>query len=219
MSVYLAAVGNFLSPIRAVASIERIKRREGDSDVQHLSWTSGTLARQIHVERFLETKHDSIFMLDEDMEYPSDCLERLRSHGEPLVSGLYLRRDPAQLLPAAWKEPSRIDDFPMLPLLDFPLDALIPAGAIGHGYCLVHREVVLAVQQQAAGGPVMLRAPMPEWTGDPALHVGPDVRFFLFARRAGYRLWVDTGCRAKHYTLVSLDVDHYLRYAKSQDHD
>ena len=205
----MSAVGAIYSPIQAVASVERISTRPGDTVVHHRSTTSGTLARQWNVDDFMESDCELLFMLDDDMIYPADCLERLRNHNVPMVSGLYIRRDVSSLLPAAWYEPREPSEFPMVPLTDFPDDAVIPVGAVGHGFCLIHREVFNTLRGRYT--PDMLRAPMPAWTGQPNLHVGPDVRFFQLARQVGYKVLLDTGCRAEHFTVGTLTVEDYQR--------
>jgi len=209
MRVYLAAVGAHNAPTHGVASIERIQRRAGDSEVVYRSWTSGTLSRGYHADEFLGSEYDAIFMLDCDMRYPADCLERLRDRDLPITTGLYLRRDVGEMLPAAWEEPLNVEEFPLIPLLDFPQDDLIPVGAVGHGFLLVKRKAMEDIAEAVSPGPLMLRAPMPEWTGQGDLHVGPDVRMCLWARRLGYRIWMDTGCRAEHYITGSLRVEDY----------
>jgi len=209
MSVYLACVGAVSNPTLAVASIERIWRRPGDSLPIYKSWTTGTVARQLQVDAFLESEHDHIFMLDADMEYPANCLERLREHKLPVVSGLYMRRSAAEIMPAAWEEPPTVDEFPIVPMLDYAKDALIPTAAVGHGFVLARRDVVEAIRDFYAPWPMMVRTPMPEWTGRPEFLVGPDVRFFYAARKSGYRVWLDTGCRAEHYVVVPVAPEHY----------
>ena len=176
---------------------------------QFQTWTSGTLSRLFNGERFLKSEHSHLFMLDADMIYPADCLERLRAHDLPVVSGLYVRRDPSEPLPCAWYEPREVEDFPHVPLLEFPDDGLIPVGAVGHGFLLMTREVVEDLVKALEPEPLFVRAPMPEWTGKGDLPVGPDVRMGLWIRRLGYRIWLDTGCRAAHCATVPLTVEYY----------
>lgn len=214
----LAAVGHINSPQHSVASIERIRRRPGDSMPLYKSWTSGTLARQYHFDEFLGSDKAEIFLLDTDMEYQADCLERLRSRGLPVASGLYMRRDAGEPLPAAWVEPLDVDEFPPEPLTDFPHDALIPVAAAGHGFLYLQRRVVEDLVSFFAGQPLMLRAPMPDWTGNPELHVGPDLRMGYALRKLGYRIWLDTGCRAEHWAYIKLRVEDYEAGPWRRDH-
>lgn len=214
----LAAVGAINSPQHSVASIERI-RRGPDDVVAYKSWTSGTLARQYHFDEFLRSDKAEIFMLDTDMEYRADCLERLRSHGLPVVSGLYMRRDAGAPLPAAWAEPSDVDEFPPAPLTDFPPNGLLPVAGVGHGFLYLQRRVVEDMVAFWRGQPLMLRAPMPEWTGCPDLHVGPDLRMGYAIRKLGYRVWLDTAVRADHWAYIKMTVEDYERGPWKHDHN
>jgi hypothetical protein len=130
-------------------SILHIARRQGDSPVQFFRGTKGYEVRQLHINHFMESQHEFILMLDHDMVYPGDTLERLRSHLIPFVSGYYMRRRFAPLAPV-WFKPGT--ELPLMPWLDEPeRGKLHEIGASGWGCILIHREVILETRKILKG--------------------------------------------------------------------
>ena len=127
-------------------SIHNIGRRNGDEGPYFIRATKGYEARQEHVKQFLSSSHSFILFLDHDQIFPSDTLERLRSHGLPYVSGYYMRRRHNPIAPVWFKYgPNGV--WPMEPMTeDPPREKLIKLGASGWGCVLVHRDVITAVR-------------------------------------------------------------------------
>jgi hypothetical protein len=112
----------------------------GDTYPQFFRGTKGYESRQIHINKFMASSHEFLLMLDSDMVFPVDTLERLRGHLLPYVSGYYLRRNYAPVAPV-WFEPG--DQFPLQPWLTEPeRGKLHELGASGWGCMLIHREVI-----------------------------------------------------------------------------
>ena len=140
-SVYIGVVGPEVIPTLEMISIMNIQRREGDTIPNFHIGTKGYQARQWHVNKFMESEHDFILLLDHDMRFAEDTLERLRSHKLPYVSGLYMRRRFAPIMPV-WYRPFD-GRWPMRPWLDVPeRGRLHELGASGWGCILIHREVI-----------------------------------------------------------------------------
>ena len=152
-SVYLGSVGPETEVGICRDSVMMIKKREGDEGPYFVRATKGYEARQFHINKFIESPHDFILLLDHDQIFPADCLERLRSHKRPFVSGFYMRRRFAPIAPV-WFEydeetPPR---WPMMPFTrDVPQDELVKLGASGWGCILIHRDVILAVSELLKG--------------------------------------------------------------------
>ncbi len=90
-----------------------------------------------------QTNHAFMLLLDSDMVFAPDTLERLRAHGQPYVSGYYMRRRFQPIAPV-WFEPG--PTFPLKPWTREPeRDRLHLLGASGWGCVLIHREVAMSV--------------------------------------------------------------------------
>jgi hypothetical protein len=165
-TVYLGVVGPELELGLARESIERIARREGDSKFIWARGTKGIETRGLHFKKFLESHHDFLFMIDGDMSFPQDILERLRGHKLPYVSGIYMRRQFDPIAPI-WYKPFR--SWPLEVYLDFPdleEGKLLELGGSGWGCVLIHREVIEAVQGILHGEELIAEHPMDVWPYD-----------------------------------------------------
>lgn len=141
-SVYVGVVGADYEIGICRDSIEKIRLRNGDTHPAFARATKGFEARQLHINKFLESTHDYILLLDSDMIFPPHTLERLRSHGLPYVSGFYMRRTLSPLLPV-WFERSAPGVMPMRPMISvLARDTLYPIGASGWGCVLIRRDVI-----------------------------------------------------------------------------
>jgi len=145
-SCYIGVVGADFESGECRDSIGLILHRPRDEGPYFARATKGYEARQTHLNKwFNETKHPFILLLDQDMRFEPDTLERLRSHGLPYVSGLYMRRRYSPLAPV-WYRPYT-GKWPLEPWVGVPeRGKLHPIGASGWGCVLLHREVVEAVR-------------------------------------------------------------------------
>lgn len=158
-TVYIAISGAEIEYPSARDSIQLIVTRPGDSSLNFVRSTKGYESRQLHINNFLQTKHDYILFLDADQVFPQNTLERLRSHGLPLVSGFYTRRRydviaPVWYEPFTGKLPLTIWHKPLEP------DKLYEIGASGWGCLLVHRDVIVSVKEFCKGEWVVLEDDM-----------------------------------------------------------
>lgn len=159
-TVYIGVVGPARDIPECWASIQGIARRPGDAAPLRITSTKGFEARQTHLNNWIRnTNHDFALFLDHDMIYPGDTLERLRSHGLPYVSGLYMRRTFAPMVPIWFKPWS--GSFPMIPMGTIPEKGkLHKLGASGWGCVLLHRVVVEAVRPLLKGEPEIIEDDM-----------------------------------------------------------
>lgn len=149
-TIYPCAVGSDTEAGVCRDSLAAIRFERGDAPLAISRATKGYEARQKHINEFLKSKHDFILMLDADMVFPVETAERLRGHGLPYVSGLYMRRNLQPLAPV-WYRPFS-GRFPMLPWVG-PIQrgVLHPIGASGWGCMLIHRDVIMAVRGRLKG--------------------------------------------------------------------
>lgn len=221
---YIGVVGPDTIPAAAILSIMNITRRPGDAPPELRMATKGYEARQMHIQRFLETGHDWILMLDHDMLFEPDTLERLRSHGLPYVSGLYMRRRHNPILPV-WFQPYD-GTFPFRRFTAVPeRGRLHPIGASGWGCILIHREVIEKTRPILKGEWEVIEDDMDVWPYDldavlagreqirpltrRSQPVGSDVRYPFYALQAGYQLMGDPDVRPAHILDYPLSPDDY----------
>jgi hypothetical protein len=160
-SVYIGVVGSENENGECRDSIEAIQRKPKDTEPKYIRATKGYEARQLHLNNWYEnTKHPFMLLLDHDMRFPPFTLARLRSHGLPLVSGLYMRRRYAPIAPV-WFEYGEAGVMPMTPFLTVPAaNQLYRIGASGWGCVLIHRDVVTATRKLLKGEPEIIEDDM-----------------------------------------------------------
>lgn len=164
-TAYIGVVGPELDYAICRDSIEMLSLRHGDSAPVFARGTKGYESRQTHLNKFIESKHDFLLLLDADMVFAADTLERLRSHRLPYVSGLYMRRDYNPIAPI-WYKPFT-GQWPIEPwFAAIEKGKLHKIGASGWGCILVHREVVLAVRALLYGEWEVLEDDMDIWPYD-----------------------------------------------------
>ena len=146
-------------------SIEAIARRPGDTGPHAIRATKGYDARDGHLNNFYyRTKHDFCLMLDHDMTYQRNTLERLRQYKRPYMTGLYMRRTYAPVY-SVWYQPG--DEWPLQPFVEVPDQTkLYELGASGWGCILVHRDVLTAMLPILKGEPWIIEDDMDVWPYD-----------------------------------------------------
>lgn len=164
--VYIGVVGPETEYGLARDSIHNIRKQPGDSGPHYIRGTKGYETRQLHINKFIAGKHDFILLLDHDMIFAPDTLERLRSHKLPYVSGYYMRRRYNPIVPV-WFDDNPAGEWPFKPFTDDPeRGRLVRLGASGWGCVLVHREVILKVRELLKGEPEVIEDDMDVWPYD-----------------------------------------------------
>lgn len=139
---YVGIVGPETDPSNCRDSIHALRLRNGDGVPRWMRATKGYEARQAHLEDFEKTTHDWCLLLDHDMIFASDTLERLRTHKVSYVSGFYMRRQFAPIVPV-WFKQGPVGVQPMEPWVTVPeREKLHKLGASGWGCVLLHRSVL-----------------------------------------------------------------------------
>ena len=151
MKVYIGVVESEIEYGECRDSIQNIQTQTGDIGPVFIRATKGYEARQQHFNNWLtQTDCEYMLLLDGDMIFPKDTLEKLRAHNLPYVSGAYLRRTYAPAYPV-WFEPFE-DGFPLKPWTQkVEPNKLYKIGASGWGCILIHREVADAVEPLLKG--------------------------------------------------------------------
>lgn len=159
-SVYIGVVGSEAENGECRDSIERIQRQDKD-ETHIIRATKGYEARQLHLNNWYDkTEHPFLLLLDGDMIFPADTLERLRKWKLPYISGAYMRRRYAPLAPV-WFDYGAPGTMPMMPFTNvFFKDQLYKIGASGWGCILLHRDVITAMRPLLKGEPEIIEDDM-----------------------------------------------------------
>jgi GT2 family glycosyltransferase len=163
-----------------------------------------TTARNIIVRDFLRTKADWLWLIDADMKFPADTLDKLLTVADkterPIVGGLCFRvtqvGDDLTLTPTLY---GLNDMTPPRTVVyhDYPPDALAEVAATGAACLLVHRRVFETIE--ASGH---FQKPW-TWFAE-TLYVeyddviSEDITFCLRARKCGFPVFVHTGIEIGH---------------------
>lgn len=153
----------------------------------------------------LEGGFQWVFFLDDDVIPPNDVFFRLARHNQDIVSGLYYRRQ-EPICPVAMK----IDAQGAAQWVTSwnPPDSILDVDLVGAGCLLIHRRV-------------LERTPKPwfEWEigkDEPAVPRGrgamsEDFAFCMNAKRAGFKVHLDTSIRCEHVGLGQSSSDGSFR--------
>lgn len=162
-TVYIGVTGGEQDYGPARDSIELIERGPDDI-IWYGRGTKGYEVRQRHFNRFVESGHTWLLMLDADMVFAPDTLTRLLAHGVQYVSGYYVQRRFQPILPV-WFRPSL--EWPPEPFTAPPARGrLHELGASGWGCVLLHRDVVLGTRRVLKGQWDVLEDEMTFWPFD-----------------------------------------------------
>lgn len=160
-SCYIAVVGSENEPGACRDSIDAIIKRKNDVGPFFNRGTKGYESRQTHINNWYDkTKHPFLLLLDHDMIFQANTLERLRVHKKPFVSGFYMRRSVKPVLPV-WYEQGKPGVMPLKPMTAaLEKDKTYPLGASGWGCMLIHRDVITATRKLLKGEPEIIEDDM-----------------------------------------------------------
>lgn len=154
------------------------------------------------VEAFLGTRSEWLWMVDSDMHFPADTLDRLIAVADPkerpIVGGLChgikaLPNGDEEMFPTLYYFDDNGDS---ARLQEYPDNELIKVGATGAACLLVHRSVFEGMLQRPDVCPAPYR-----WFQEVIVNGKPfseDVTFCLRAGFCGYDTYVHTGVEIDH---------------------
>lgn len=150
-----------------------------------------TLATQAMRDGFAET-----MWIDADIAFDPDSVDQLRSHNEPFVAGLYLKKGVPEF---AGKFAARTTE------LTFGVGGeLVEMHYVGMGFTLIKAEVYYAIQVPECnggyGGKTVFPYFLPLLADEPErpCYLSEDFSFCYRARQAGYGSKADTTIRLGH---------------------
>jgi len=196
MKIFIAGVSAEQQNVRTLFSFVNLDKEETDM-VGYLAGKPGFVARMELVDNFLESDCDAVLLVDMDMVLPMDGLTKLREHNLDMVTGHYFVRKTNPLMSVC----QIIDDNKwQVPLMDVPASGLHEISSTGFGFVLLKREVIEAVAKVPNITHPIAPGPCPEQKNDAIF--GQDIRFFYYANKLGYKLWLDADVECKHATTV-----------------
>lgn len=157
------------------------------------------------IRSFLDrTSAQWLWMVDADMTFTPDILERMLDCDQQVVGALcFARNDDGTVYPTLYRD-NRPDGF-IDRVFDYEPDSLMEVDATGAACLLVHREVLEKVG---------LDNDEPyRWFADEAedgREIGEDITFCLRVRKLGYPVYVHTGIVCGHVKTKIVTEQDYL---------
>lgn len=210
MRVFVAVASSDTQYVKSHRSCHELNRRDGDDMFLPNEFGIGLTSRIQMEQGFWDhPEYDALLCLDADQAHPVDMLEKLRTSMEEgdldMVCAHCYRRTFAPVQSLCFE----LGDgtWPSLPILDPPTEGLHEISSTGFGCVLIHRRVLAGLREYLPKGVSPFAAgPISGMSKDRDLF-GQDFRFFLLARRLGYRLWLRADCESLHG--VTMWLGHY----------
>jgi hypothetical protein len=141
--------------------------------------------RNVLCSKFLESDSEWMLMMDTDMVFPPDMIERMLKYADPverpILSALYFTSLYGKWLPVWLVE----DDAGLpIPFIDIELGEVYELHSTGMGFIMIHRTVLEKMLAEATD-------PWPWYAHDileDGQHAGEDVTFCVRARNLGYKI-------------------------------
>jgi len=131
---------------------------------------------------FLKNDYDYYLSLEQDVVPPKDVIEKLMKHDKEICSGLYFKEKEGELIPIMYL-PHKEGFAKLLKFEEIPENELIEVVTAGLGCVLIKRNVMEKIK---------FRYEKNEKPWD-------DVWFCEDARKKGFKVYVDTSIRCKHF--------------------
>ena len=149
-------------------------------------------ARNEIVQFALDQGANYIYWLDDDVIAPGDAFLKMFMQQKDIINGVYWSKSNPPM-------PLMFRNHLEGPYLDWHVGDLLEVDAAGNGLTLVKTDVYRKISE-TIGGPWYST----DYTSFPgATKSGPnnteDLYFYWKARKAGYKVWVDTSIQAFHY--------------------
>lgn len=155
-------------------------------------------AREQLAEGALSDGCDYLFMVDDDMLCPPDLFHKLAAHDKDVVGALAFTRNPDHK-PVIYETVEGVDPvsgsygFTRF-VHNYPRNQLVECDAVGFGAVLIKTSVLKKV-------------PRPFFFG--MERTGEDITFCIKAKKAGFRVWMDTSIKLGHLGTPAIITEEY----------
>lgn len=202
--------GEFTASVTKLVAYETLQQRLGAVIRQ----PSGPLlieGRNLLVDRFLSTDTEWLLMVDSDMTFPYNALERLLETADPesapVVGGLcYGISTELGQFPTVYQ---RRDGMPVA-ILSLPELDVVPVDATGAAFTLTHR-VIFETYRRDEYHPWFHRRFIPANGDHKGGWLGEDISWHWWLRDKGVPIWVDTRVEVGHIKPTTLNSQTVLR--------
>jgi hypothetical protein len=188
-------------------------------------------ARNTIVDQFADMypKADWLLMLDSDMTFDPDLVERMLGVADPknvpILGGLCFCAggDDRGPYPTLYREIETKQNYVhVAPVEDYPRNALVKVGATGGACLLVHRQVFAAMKQPWPNGFGTTQDgelnPHPWFSeglvGPGGKQLGEDIAFCRRAVLLGIPVHVHTGIKLGHVKTQQINEDYYAEWRR-----
>lgn len=173
-------------------------------------------ARNGIVKQFLdESDADWLWMVDSDMTFADNTLDRLLEHADPqrapIVGGLCFGIDDGWLFPTLYDLADMGDGkgLQVVRYHEWTPNAMFQVSATGAACVLIHRVVLEKIRQQS-GAEFSVAFPWYQEREHGPMPIGEDVTFCLRAGLCGFPVHVNTGVHLGHVKQHTLTADGYF---------
>ncbi len=157
------------------------------------------LCRNLLAYEFIKSDYDRIFFWDDDVACPPGALPRLLSYDRDIVVAPYPKKVAAGLPPTKTWPYALTDGIP-------DAQGLLECDMVATGFLLIKRRVIEAMNEMFADRvfwhepfgaevidlfPTGLIPGMPKNANGKPMWWGEDYAFSVFAKRAGFKIWLD----------------------------
>lgn len=173
-------------------------------------------ARNGIVKQFLdESDADWLWMLDTDMTFADDTLERLLEYADPqqapIIGGLCFGIDDGWLFPTLYDlaDMGTGEGLQVVRYNEWAPNAMMQVAATGAACTLIHRSVLEKIREQS-GKEFSAAFPWYQEREHGTMPVGEDVTFCLRAGLCGFPIYVNTAVTLGHVKQHTLTLDGYV---------
>lgn len=206
--------------INALLSMDLIHiARHPDKHFEHMVQVGNigltTRSRNVMVKNFLENMDCPwLLIIDSDERLTVPVWDKLMAAAHdkerPIVSGLVFAaffngEDELRPVPTIYR---MIEEKGLQPIDDYPEDSVIEVDAVGTGCLLIHRKVLLHLQETATAHQGKDWAWFVEGAID-GTYFGEDLLFSKRLKSLGYKIHAHTGAILPHYKNFWLDARHH----------
>jgi GT2 family glycosyltransferase len=154
-------------------------------------------ARNLLVEKFLESACDYFLSVDTDIEWEPQQVYDLMAHDKDIVSGLYRSRgEKGVVWPVYLKYNEGIYERPVWAEVEDATE-LMSVASVGMGFCLIKRKVFEELQTSTLWPFAEILSPIGTYQGE-------DTTFCDRAKAKGFECFLDPTVRVNHSKLLSV---------------
>ena len=160
------------------------------------------------VYRAMKDGATHILMMDADQVYPTNTITRLLAHDLDVVSAMVFRRYPP-FDPLMFR--GRINSHRYIPIDEWEEGDLVKVDATGTGCILYDMKVFHTVKPPWFE---FRKNPRKEFRDKDEKEIGEDFSFCSRLKRAGFKIYVDTGLQVSHLALIQIDLKAHLLWRR-----